>query len=309
MVEKSKPEPDIFLKAANLLGVSCEHCYVIEDSYNGIRGAQAAGMIPIMVPDMLEPDDEMRQKARYILKDLYEVEKIIMSNIKVLLWDIDATLLNFEKAEKAAINSCFEKFGLGECTEEMLRTYIVINRKHWEALEKGTLTKQEVLEGRFREFFGVYGLDVTKAEAFNIEYQIRLGDTVVFNDNGYELVKSLKGKVLQYAVTNGTKAAQDRKLAKSGLIDLFDGIFISDVIGYEKPSLQFFDAVFNEIGDYDRSEVLIVGDSLTSDIQGGNNAGILCCWFNPQEKPAKEGLRIDYQIQRLPQVLKICGLK
>ena len=78
MVEKSKPEPDIFLKAANLLGVPCERCYVIEDSYNGIRGAQAAGMIPIMVPDMLEPDDEMRQKARYIIKDLWGVQKFLI---------------------------------------------------------------------------------------------------------------------------------------------------------------------------------------------------------------------------------------
>jgi HAD superfamily hydrolase (TIGR01509 family) len=78
MVEKSKPEPDIFQKAAKLLGVSCKQCYVIEDSYNGIRGADAAGMIAIMVPDMLEPDDEMRQKARYIFKDLHEVKKFLM---------------------------------------------------------------------------------------------------------------------------------------------------------------------------------------------------------------------------------------
>ena len=78
MVEKSKPEPDIFQKAADLLGVPYEQTYVIEDSYNGIRGAYAGGMIPVMVPDMLEPDEEMKQKAGYIFKDLLEVRSFLM---------------------------------------------------------------------------------------------------------------------------------------------------------------------------------------------------------------------------------------
>ena len=228
-----------------------------------------------------------------------------MSKIKVVLWDIDATLLNFEKAEKAAINSLFEEFGFGVCTEEMLQNYMKINRRHWEALEKGTMEKPQVLVGRFQEFFGAYGLDVSQASAFNEKYQIRLGDTIVFNDNGYELVKGLQGKVLQCAVTNGTKKAQDRKLEKSGLIDLFDGVFISDVIGYEKPSVEFFAPVFDFIGDVDKSEILIVGDSLTSDIRGGNNMGILTCWYNPQGKEKDRDVQVDYEIRDLSEVLAI----
>ena len=228
-----------------------------------------------------------------------------MQTIKVILWDIDGTLLDFDAAETEAINACFRIFDLGTCTDEMLRTYKEINRTYWKRLERGELTKPEVLEGRFRDFFAAYHIDTSVAPKFNAEYQVRLGDTVCFHPNGLEMVKSLKGKVLQCAVTNGTKVAQDRKLRNSGLDELLDGIFISDVIGIEKPSVGFFDEVFRSIGEYEPSEVLIIGDSLTSDIQGGNNAGILTCWFNPERKEHNTNLRIDYEIQDLGEVNEI----
>lgn len=225
--------------------------------------------------------------------------------IKVLLWDIDGTLLNFEKAERQAIGTCFSLFGLGECTEEMHARYSVINQRYWKRLEKGELTKQEVLLGRFQEFFGQEGIPVDELTAFNKEYQVRLGDTIFFNDDGYNLVKDLKSKVKQYAVTNGTALAQERKLRKSGLEDLLEGAFISDNIGIEKPNQGFFDYVFQEIGSYGKDEVMIVGDSLTSDMRGGNNAGIVCCWYNPQGETGDKNLRIDYEIENLQQVREI----
>lgn len=225
--------------------------------------------------------------------------------IKSVLWDIDGTILNFEKSESYAVKKCFELFSLGECTDDMIKRYSVINQKYWRRLEKGELTKQQVLVMRFLEFFDSEGIVCSDVEGFNSEYQIRLGDTVFFNDDGYELVGSLRGVVRQYAVTNGTAAAQDRKLARSGLDKLFDGIFISDKLGAEKPSAEFFDKVFSSIGDINKNETLIVGDSLTSDIRGGNNAGILCCWYNPSSAPLTEGLRADYIINDLRQIKKI----
>lgn len=227
--------------------------------------------------------------------------------IKVILWDVDATLLDFLKAEHAAINQCFEVFGLGNCTDEMIKRYSAINRKYWKMLERGEITKPEVLVGRFREFFESEGLDAECAEAFNKEYQVRLGDTICFCDDGYDLVKSLNGQVKQYAVTNGTKIAQDKKLKNSGLIDLFDDVFISEVVGAEKPNLAFFEHVWNCIGDYEKSEIMIVGDSLTSDMKGGNNAGIVCCWYNPRHAVNDKGVRVDYEIdnlQLLPGILE-----
>ena len=225
--------------------------------------------------------------------------------IKVILWDIDGTLLDFASAEKAAIQSCFDRFGLGRCTDEMLARYSAINRTYWQRLERKELTKPEILVGRFETFFAQEGLSADCA-AFNEAYQLRLGDTVCFRDNGLELVKRLKGQVLQYAVTNGTKVAQDRKLKKSGLIDLLDGVFISEEVGFEKPDVRFFHRVWEVIGTYAPEEVLIVGESLTSDMQGGNNAGIRCCWYNPTGQPVPETLRLDFVIddlQKLPSLL------
>lgn len=225
--------------------------------------------------------------------------------IKAILWDIDGTLLDFEAAEKVAINQCFASHGMGECTDEMLKRYSTINRKYWEALEKGELTKPEVLVGRFREFFQTEGLPVEKAESFNEEYQVRLGDTVVFCDNGFELVQKLKGEVKQFAITNGTKVAQDRKLSNSKLITLLDDVFISDVLGVEKPNVEFFDIVLDRIGDYKKEELLIVGDSLTSDIRGGNNAGIATCWYNPKKLENNKGVNVDFEITNLWEIEQI----
>lgn len=225
--------------------------------------------------------------------------------IKTLLWDIDGTLLNFEKSENYAIKKCFEIFGIGECTDEMVARYSPINRKYWEALECGELTKPQVLRGRFEEFFKSEGIDFDRIDDFNAEYQVRLGDKVFFCDDGLETVTALKGKVRQYAVTNGTFVAQSRKLTQSGLIDIFDDVFISDKIGFEKPSVEFFDAVQSEIGTFSHDEVMIIGDSLTSDMRGGSNADILTCWYNPHGAENKFGIKIDYEIKSLTEVLKI----
>ena len=225
--------------------------------------------------------------------------------VKVLLWDIDGTLLNFLEAEKVAIRACFDKYGLGVCTDEMLARYSMINRKYWEKLERKEMTKPEILVGRFREFFQEYGLNTDCAEDFNGEYQVRLGDTICFNDDGYQLVKDLQGKVRQFAVTNGTYVAQSRKLALSGLGELFEDVFISDKIGYEKPDVRFFDAVWERIGEYQPDEVMIIGDSLTSDMQGGNNVGICCCWYNPEKGENTKGLHIDHEITNLQEILNL----
>lgn len=225
--------------------------------------------------------------------------------IKVLLWDIDGTLLDFLAAEKVAIKKCFAVCNLGECTDEMIARYSKINRKYWEMLERGEITKPQVLVGRFEEFFASEGIVTDCASEFNKEYQFRLGDTICFCDDGYELVKSLKGQVKQYAVTNGTKVAQDRKLTKSGLIELFDDIFISEVVGVEKPGIGFFDKVWEKIGRYESDEVMIIGDSLTSDMKGGNNVGILCCWYNPNGTVNDKGVRVDYEIDNLQKVKEI----
>lgn len=225
--------------------------------------------------------------------------------IKTLLWDIDGTLLDFGKSEAYGIRKCFEKFGLGECTDEMLSRYSAINHKYWLMLERGELTKTQVLRGRFEEFFKTENMNFQKIDDFNLEYQFRLGDKVFFCDNGLETVTTLKGKYKQYAVTNGTYIAQQRKLTQSGLINIFDDVFISDKIGFEKPNIEFFNAVQQKIGNFNKDEVMIIGDSLSSDMKGGNNADILCCWYNPHNTENKNNTRIDFEIKDISEILHI----
>ena len=225
--------------------------------------------------------------------------------IKVLLWDIDGTILNFLAAEKEAMKKCFEVCGLGVCTDEMIERYSKINKKYWEMLERGELIKPQVLVGRFEEFFKSEGIITDCASKFNKEYQVRLGDTICFHDDAYELLKSFRGTVKQYAVTNGTKVAQDKKLNLSGLREIFDDVFISEELGVEKPGIGFFEKVWERIGRYESNEVMIIGDSLTSDMRGGNNAGILCCWYNPKKVVNDKGVRIDYEIDDLQKVREI----
>lgn len=222
--------------------------------------------------------------------------------ITTLLWDMDETLLNFAAAERAALNALFQEFGFGECSDAMLQRYSKINRSYWECLERKELTKPEILVGRFRDFFEAEGLDGTVAAEFNEKYQLSLGDTIVFRDDSYNIVKSLRGKVKQYVVSNGTITAQTKKLRLSGFGDLMDGVFLSEDLGVEKPDILFFEKVFEKIHPEDKSQVMIVGDSLTSDIQGGNNAGIMTCWYNPEQNPYQGDLRIDHEIRDLHEV-------
>ena len=228
-----------------------------------------------------------------------------MARFDTILWDVDGTLLDFSAAEEAAIRSLFADFGLGVCTDAMLARYSDINRNYWRALERGEMTKPEILTRRFEDFFAAEGLSGPSPAEFNAAYQTRLGDTIVYCDGSDKLVASLRGKVRQYAVSNGTVAAQTRKLARSGFDRLMDGIFLSERIGWEKPAKEFFDAVFREIGEERRAGSIIVGDSLTSDIAGANRAGIKSCWYNPRGTENGTNTKPDFEIKDLREILEI----
>ena len=229
--------------------------------------------------------------------------------IKTILWDLDNTLIDFDIAEKNAIKSLFEKYNLGPCTDSMLKVYDKINKAYWKKFEKKETDKKLGLVQRYVDFFKLYNLDTSIAREFNDAYQIALGDTIIYLDDSYNIIKSLKGKVKQCLVSNGTTAAQRNKLKKSKFDELFDDVFLSDEIGFEKPSVEFFDYVFDKIGVADKSEVIIVGDSISSDIQGGENAGIKTVWYNPKGKGHNERPRVDYDIKDLHEVYKILGLE
>lgn len=227
--------------------------------------------------------------------------------IKYLLWDIDNTLLSFDLAERASMTKGFDKFGLDIEDAKALEVYKNINDKYWKMLEKGQMTREEILTGRFEEFFALYDIayDEKLVNDFNLFYQKELGKQVFFNDYAEEVLQKLSKDYKQYAVTNGSKVAQSGKLKNSGLDKVFDGAFISEDLGYDKPSLEYFDLVFERIGSKNKEEYILIGDSLTSDMLGSNNAGIRNIWYNPEDFDNKANIKVDYTIKNLKEVIEI----
>lgn len=225
--------------------------------------------------------------------------------IKVILWDLDNTIIDFPSSEKDALISTFKYFNLINLDDEKIKRYSSINHNYWKKLELNEVEKSFMLTQRFKDFFLSENIEFYDFEEFNYQYQIRLGDTIVFNDNAYEIISILKKEYKQYIVTNGTALSQQNKLNKSNLLDIIDDVFISDNIGYEKPNINFFNHVFSNIDFDSTEEIIIIGDSLSGDIQGANNANIKCCWYNPNKLDAPNNLRIDYIIDDLNQLFDI----
>ncbi|GFI01306.1 MAG: noncanonical pyrimidine nucleotidase, YjjG family [Lachnospiraceae bacterium] len=227
-----------------------------------------------------------------------------MGRFDIILWDVDQTLLDFKKSQEYALQYSFMKFGR-EIDDVVQGQYDVVNHAYWKRYELGKITKDELLTGRFATLFEQLGIKEIPVGEFQAVYQNALGSVYYFRDDAYQLCSKLKGKVRQYAVTNGVSSTQRRKLRLSGLDQIFDNIFVSEEIGAPKPQLFYFEKCFQQIEGFQKEKALIVGDSLSSDVQGANNAGLACCWYNPYKFENNTGLKIDYEIQNLWEVEEI----
>ncbi len=221
-----------------------------------------------------------------------------MKRFTTILWDVDQTLLDFDKSQQWALNESFRDFGR-EITDDVVKRYAAINDSFWKRLERGEIEKEKLLTGRFEALFEELAVTDIPVKSFADFYQKALGSVFFFQDNSFELCSKLKGKVRQYVITNGVSATQRNKLRLSGLDKIMDGIFVSEEIGYPKPSLLFFEECFRQIPDFRKEKTIVVGDSLSSDMQGANNTGVFCCWYNPGKKENTAGLKIDYEIRNL----------
>lgn len=243
-----------------------------------------------------------------------------MSRFDAILWDVDGTLLDFMYAQRQAFSECLEHAGQS-VTEEMLRRYSAINDGYWKRYELGEVTKEQLRTGRFETFFESGRIEGVDAAAFADSYEERLGRIYRYLDNSLELCRDLRGRIRQYVITNGVTAVQDSKLRLSGLGELMDGIFISEQVGTPKPQEGFFDYCINAMEAEgfrtDKSRMLIVGDSLTSDIRGGVLYGIPACWYRPEDLLGRDETvrelyrkyRPDYEISSLSQIYDILGLE
>lgn len=220
--------------------------------------------------------------------------------IRNVLFDLDDTLFDFHKAEKIALTKTLVHFGI-DPTEETLALYSTINAAHWKRLELGEISREEVKVGRYRELFETIGVecDPVKATAY---YESMLAIGHYFMPGAPELLEELYRKYRLYIVSNGTAKVQEGRIGSSGIAKYMDGIFISQILGANKPDKQFFDICFAEIPDFLLSETVIIGDSLSSDIKGGINAGITTVWFNPKGIENDSDIKPDYTIKELSEV-------
>lgn len=220
--------------------------------------------------------------------------------IEFLFLDLDDTILDFHKAERIALSKTIRDFGV-EPTEEALHRYHVINKWFWEQLELGLMTRAEVLSGRFGKFFGELGIQVDP-EAVARAYEKNLSIGHYFLPGAEEAVDALSKKYRLFLASNGTASVQKGRMTSANLYRFFEKVFVSQEIGHNKPSKDYFDACFAQIPGFDRSKAMMVGDSLTSDIRGGNNAGMKTCWVNPNHAPANPEIPTDYEIEALSQL-------
>ncbi|SCS98204.1 YjjG family noncanonical pyrimidine nucleotidase [Staphylococcus caeli] len=223
---------------------------------------------------------------------------------KSLLLDFDDTIVDFKSAEAYAFYKLAEHYNL-EVNNEDLQNFMLVNEAHWNAFQKNELTKTEVLSQRFEVYFESHQLTVDGNEADQIFRNELANAPIKYFRNTKDTLAQLKTQHDLYIVTNGVLETQERRIAKTEIEQWFKDIFVSEQTGYQKPMPEFFDFVFNVIGEDKRENAIIIGDSLSSDILGGKNAGIKTCWFNPRKKINESSIIPDHTINSLDQILTL----
>lgn len=228
--------------------------------------------------------------------------------VKNLLFDLDDTILDFKAAEEAAISTVLVHYGFRP-TPELLSDYSRVNLGLWEKLERREILIDEVLHSRFEIFFRTLGRTVEGPEVEKVFRRV-INEHAQLVPGALDLLSGLSGRFGIYAVSNGLYDTQLARLGKAGIRQFFDNLFISESVGVNKPDARFFSYVSQHIPGFSPREALVIGDSLTSDIQGGFNAGIPTCWFNrfSQARPELSSLRPDFEIRRLAELPGLLGL-
>lgn len=219
---------------------------------------------------------------------------------EILLLDLDDTILDFHWSERRALTRTFEQLGI-PADEKTFSRYSAINGACWKMLERGELTREELMSRRFEQLFLELKLDSDYAAAAEL-YPELLSQGHCFLPGAEEALERLSKKYRLFLVSNGNAKVQAGRLDSAGIRPFFEDIFISQDLGADKPAVEFFERCFSRIEGFDKEKAIIVGDSLTSDIRGGNNAGIATCWVNPRHLPRPGDLRIDYEIEALAQL-------
>lgn len=215
-----------------------------------------------------------------------------------LLFDVDDTLFDYRQAEDGALAQTFALHGLNFQPEHQLR-YKEINHQFWQRLEQKLVTAEVLRVGRFRQLFDEFEIDFDATQFAN-SYLVQLGQQTHLIEGAVELITELNGRFQLGLITNGLADVQYPRLERSGLQDYFSAITVSDEVGVAKPNPAIFDEAFRRMSQPAKSKVLIIGDSLSSDMTGGINYGIDTCWYNPNGKPGS--LPVTYDIRQLAEL-------
>lgn len=217
---------------------------------------------------------------------------------ELILFDADETLFDFRKSEKEAFKNTMQEFKLDYNEEYHLKIYQDINTVIWKEFEKGLITQKILKVERFKRFSDKInaGFDETK---FAKSYMLHLANASFIYDESYELLKVMNNNYRLAIVTNGLKDVQDKRIRKSAIAEHFETVVVSEEVEVSKPNPKIFEYALNRVNYTDKSKVLMVGDSLTSDIQGGINFGIDTCWFNPSKILNNTNIKPTYEIFNL----------
>lgn len=225
-----------------------------------------------------------------------------MKKYTTLYFDLDNTLLDFSAAEDMAIRKLFTLHNL-PISDEKIKKYSSINQTWWERFEKGEIAKSEIYSGRFREYLEFYALSGDPVKMAD--------DYFDFLSEGYFLMDGAN-KALEYIklqgytvciTTNGMSRTQYRRIDNCAIKQYFDYIFVSEDAGHQKPEVEYFDFVMANTPERDKSKILVIGDSMSSDILGGINFGVDTCWLNPKGKAGT--YKPTYEIT---QIMQICDI-
>lgn len=229
--------------------------------------------------------------------------------IKVILFDIDNTLLSFSEYVKQTMKTGFEKFGIATYKDEMFSVFNKINSGLWRSLEKGEIDFNKLQKIRWNMIFEALGVSAD-GEAFEKYFRECLFDNAIPEKDAMEILEYLHSKYTLCVASNGPYLQQVNRLKVGGMLPYFSHLFISEEIGYSKPSKEFFDTCINRLNSKSQQllkpcEIMIIGDSLTSDMAGGIQCGMQTCFYNPENKPIPCGMKLDYTIASLKELKNI----
>ena len=221
---------------------------------------------------------------------------------KFLLFDLDHTLLDFDTAEDVALTQLLKEEGI-EDIQAYKDYYVPMNKTLWKDLEQKKITKQELVNTRFSKVFSHFGIE--KDGVYLAErYQFYLAQQGQVFSGAMELIDSIIDRSYElYAATNGITTIQTGRMAQSGLAPYFNQVFISEQLQTQKPDALFYEKIGQQIAGYSKEKTLMIGDSLTADIQGGNNAGIDTIWYNPHHLENKTQAQPTYEVDSYQDLL------